>query len=69
MYKEYAYTREIGFDFDEIIREYGLDKKSNLGRCIVTINNYISRLDDEEYYLIDNERDIAQDLYNYLQSK
>ena len=69
MYKDYTYTRAIGFDFDEIAREYGLDKSSGLGRCIVTINDFIKRFDDEDYYLIDNVDEIAQDLYDYIQSK
>lgn len=66
----YTYTCEIEFDFDRIIEEYGLDKTSGPELCYRVVNIYISsNLDDEECCLIDNQMDIARELYHYIQSK
>ena len=69
MKKEYTYTRALEFDFDSIIEAYGLNKNSNFSKCKTAVDDYCEGLDDVDYYAIDNERQIAQDLYDYIQSK
>lgn len=69
MKKEYTYTRALEFDFDSIIEANGLDKNSDFWDCKTAVNEYCEGLDDVDYYVIDNERQIAKDLYDYLQSK
>jgi len=68
MKKDYTYTRAIEFDFDYLIKEYELDKE-DLKTCEYAVHDYVVGLDDVDYYLIDNEDEIARDLYDYIQSK
>jgi hypothetical protein len=68
MKKDYTYTRAIEFDFDYLIKEYELDKE-DFETCQYAVHDYVSGLDDEYYYLIDNEDEIARDLFDYIQSK
>ena len=69
MKKEYTYTHTIAIDFDDIIQREELDKTASFEVCKVVIGEYIAGFDDIDYYVIDNEDEIAQDLYDYIQSK
>lgn len=64
--KNYTYTVDVEMDFDAIAQYYHLSKKTYLPKCENCIRNWIA-CDDEEYYVIDNVEEIAQDLYDYLQ--
>ena len=72
MKKDYTYTRAIEFDFDALINLYRPLRKSKrptLKLCAEAVHDYVTGLDDSDYYLIDSEDAIAHDLYNYIQSK
>lgn len=72
MKKDYTYTRAIEFDFDAIISLYRPLRKSKrptLTLCEEAVHDYATGLDDVDYYLIDNEEEIARDLFDYIQSK
>ena len=68
MIKTYNYTISVDINFEDIAGEFSLSKKSSLEDCKDAIDDYVSGLDDGEFYIIDNEDKIAQDLYDYLQS-
>lgn len=68
--KTYTYTNEIEIDFEAIANNTGLSKKTpSLLECKDIINDYIAGLDDCDYYIIDNEDEIAKDLYTYLRNR
>lgn len=72
MTKEYTYPRAIEFNFDAIIdlyRPLRKSKRPTLKLCEEAVSDYVAGLDDCEYYIIDNQDEIARDLYNYIQSK
>ena len=72
MKKDYTYTRAIEFDFDALINLYRPLRKSKrptLKLCAEAVHDYVVGLDDVDYYLIDNEEEIARDLFDYIQSK
>lgn len=67
----YTYTRTIEIDFDDLVHRYGINDEDNLKEeCRILINTYVNYLEDVKYWLLINHVDeIANDLYNYLQSK
>lgn len=67
----YTYTRTIEIDFDDLVYRYGINDEDNLKEeCRILINTYVNYLEDVKYWLLINHVDeIANDLYNYLQSK
>lgn len=73
MIKEYTYTytRAIEIDFDLLINRFGINEENDLKEeCQNLIQRYIDWADDIEYWLLHgHEEEIANDLYNYIQSK
>lgn len=65
----YEYTVCVEINFDEVAEQYCLSKTSSFEDCKRVVHDYVTTLDDDQFYAIDNEREIAQDLYAYLQSK
>lgn len=65
--KNYTYTTTVTVNFEDIANHYHLSKKTPLSKCDRCVSDWIVGLDDEEYHVIDNDDEIAKDLYDYLQ--
>ena len=72
MTKEYTYIRRIEIDFNEIINLYPRLKKEGMPSeddCFYAVRNYIAQLPNADFYIINNEDQITNDLYYHLVDK
>lgn len=62
-------TREIEIEEEDIIKEFNLTKQNDYLTILNCVEDYITGLDDYDYYLIEREeeKEIAEKIYNKLQ--
>lgn len=65
--KNYTYTVNVEINLEAIAEHYYLSKNTSLEKCRRCVSDWLPGLDDQEYYVIDNDDEIANDLYDYLQ--
>ncbi len=67
----YTYTGTVELNFDELIHHYGINEDGDLKEeCQTLVRRYMDYCEGSAYWLLTGHEDeIANDLYNYLQSK